>query len=82
MNFMDFITAEHLVVVVALVGLGKIFKTVDDAWVANKYIPLVLLVLAVMYSLFTTGMTADSVVKGVILAAAAVFSHQTVKQLL
>lgn len=79
MNFSDYVTPENFVIVVALVGIGMFIKSIEI--IKDKYIPIILLAVSMLYMLAVHGINADSFVQGVILASTAVFSNQTVKQL-
>lgn len=86
MDFLNYIQPELLVLVPALYALGSIIKNTEK--INDKYIPLMLtvigIVLSCIYVLGTEGITAISIftafVQGVLVAAAAVYSHQLIKQ--
>jgi len=92
LNISDFIKPELLVVAVMLYVLGMIFKSAS--FIKDKFIPLLLgvtgIVLAFVWIVGSTEiktlqdwLTAvyTGVVQGILCAGAAVYAHQTVKQL-
>lgn len=86
MEYTNYIKPELLVLAVALVGIGAILKSLKA--IKDNLIPVILLgigiILSCVYVLGTEGITPVSiftaVVQGALCAAAAVFSHQIVKQ--
>lgn len=79
MDFSQFLNAELGALVIALVGIGAAIKHTE--YVPNKFIPLLLMVIGIGFAVLLLGTSADSVVQGIIAAMAAVYSHQTVKNL-
>lgn len=77
MDFMKFIVEQALILVPALYVLGMILK---NSSVKDKYIPIVLLVLGVAGSIALMGLSAQSVIQGILVTGAAVFTNQLVKQ--
>mgnify|MGYP003295579754 CR=1 FL=1 len=86
MDFSEYIKPELLVLAVALVGVGAIFKQIKA--IKDNWIPLLLLaigiVLACLYVFGTEGINPTSIftaiIQGALCAATAVFSNQIVKQ--
>lgn len=77
MDFMKFIVEQALILVPALYAIGMILK---NSAVKDKYIPIVLLVLGIAGSIAVMGFNAQSVIQGVLVTGAAVFTNQLVKQ--
>ncbi|HEB4999924.1 TPA: phage holin family protein [Clostridioides difficile] len=78
-NLISFIPEQLLILVAALYVLGvgcKKYKQLD-----NKYIPVVLLVLGVGFSVWMLGLNADAVLQGVICWGISIGINQTYKQL-
>jgi len=77
-NIWNYIADNVLYLVPALIIIGKFVKSVPN--IANWVIPFVLLVLGVLASNLIIGFSAEATVQGVLVAGAAVFSNQIVKQ--
>ncbi|HBF3363040.1 TPA: phage holin family protein [Clostridioides difficile] len=78
-NLISFIPEQLLILVAALYVIGagcKKYKQLD-----NKYIPVVLLILGIGFSIWMLGLSADSVLQGVICWGVAIGINQTYKQL-
>ncbi|EZR27255.1 phage holin family protein [Clostridioides sp. ZZV14-6009] len=78
-NLISFIPEQLLILVAALYVIGagcKKYKQLD-----NKYIPVVLLILGIGFSVWMLGLNADSVLQGVICWGVAIGINQTYKQL-
>ena len=86
MDYSSYINAELLILVPVLYGLGAVIKKTEK--IKDNYIPLMLTVIGIalssLYVLATEGVTLLSVftgiVQGVLVAAAAVYANQLVKQ--
>lgn len=76
MNLMSYIVERALILIPALNVLGLIFKSIER--IPDKFIPLLLLIFGISGS---TGLSADSVIQGVLVTGAAVYGNQVVKQL-
>ena len=77
MNLMSYIVERALVLIPALNVLGLIFKSIER--IPDKFIPLLLF--GISGSIALTGLSADSVIQGVLVTGAAVYGNQVVKQL-
>ena len=86
-DILQHIRAEMLMIIPVLIVIGKILK--ESAFLKNKYIPLVLAVISIILSVgwifaYTTENTVqaiiDGFIQGILLAGAAVCSHQIFKQ--
>ncbi|HHS9340483.1 TPA: phage holin family protein, partial [Clostridioides difficile] len=78
-NLISFIPEQLLILVAALYVLGfgcKKYKQLD-----NKYIPVVLLILGIGFSIWMLGLNADAVLQGVICWGISIGINQTYKQL-
>ncbi|MBY2478571.1 phage holin family protein [Clostridioides difficile] len=78
-NLISFIPEQLLILVAALYVLGvgcKKYKQLD-----NKYIPVVLLILGIGFSVWMLGLNADAVLQGVICWGISIGINQTYKQL-
>lgn len=79
MNLMSYIVERALILIPALNVLGLIFKSIER--IPDKFIPLLLLIFGISGSIAMTGLSADSVIQGVLVTGAAVYGNQVVKQL-
>lgn len=87
MDFNTYVLPELLVLIPVLYGLGAILKNTEK--IKDNYIPLILtlvgIVLSCLYVLGTQGVNPVSIftslVQGVLVAAAAVYGNQLIKQL-
>lgn len=83
----DYVRPEMLILIPALVVIGKIFSDTD--MVKNKYIPMLLgisgIVLSALYAISLYGLSLDGIfsgiVQGILCAGTAVYGNQIYKQL-
>ena len=83
----DYVRPEMLILIPALVVIGKIFSDAD--MVKNKYIPMLLgisgIVLSALYTIGIYGLSLDGIlsgiVQGILCAGTAVYGNQIYKQL-
>ncbi|HBH3639345.1 TPA: phage holin family protein [Clostridioides difficile] len=78
-NLISFIPEQLLILVVALNVLGFGFKKYKQ--LDNKYIPIILLVLGIGFSIWMLGLSPNAVLQGVICWGVAIGINQTYKQL-
>ncbi|HBF4583105.1 TPA: phage holin family protein [Clostridioides difficile] len=78
-NLISFIPEQLLLLVVALNVLGFGFKKYKQ--LDNKYIPIILLVLGIGFSIWMLGLNPSAVLQGVICWGVAIGINQTYKQL-
>ena len=85
MDIINYIVDNALVLIPALVIIGAIVKHIEV--IPDKFIPLILLVFGVDIvfgiggALAIMGPTVDAVIQGVLVAGAAVYGNQLVKQM-
>ena len=79
MEFLNYITENALVLIPVLIIIGQIIKGIEA--IANKWIPLILLPLGIVGAMALGGWTVDSAIQGILVAGAAVYGNQLVKQL-
>ena len=79
MEILSYIIDNALVLIPALVIIGAIVKHIEV--IPDKFIPLILLVFGVGGALAIMGPTVDAVIQGVLVAGAAVYGNQLVKQM-
>ena len=79
MDVLSYIINRALVLIPVLNILGMILKTLEK--IPDKFIPLILLAAGILGSIVLMGVSADSVIQGVLVTGAAVYGNQVVKQL-
>lgn len=78
MDFTQYITENSLILIPVLYILGLMIKQSES--IQDKFIPLILLWLAICFSLFLEGLSIHSVIQGVLIAGTTVYTHQIIKQ--
>lgn len=86
MDFANYVAPELFVLIPVLYGIGAIIKNTEK--ISDKYIPAILtgvgVLLSCLYVFGTDGVTAmsvfTSIVQGVLVTAAAVYTNQLIKQ--
>lgn len=66
MNLMEFIPKELLIVIAATNVFGVFLKCIDNKYFKDKYIPIVLIIFAITFSVVLTGYSATSILQGVL----------------
>ena len=79
MDVLSYIINRALVLIPVLNIIGMILKTLEK--IPDKLIPLILLAAGILGSIALMGVSADSVIQGVLVTGAAVYGNQVVKQL-
>ena len=77
-ELISFIIQEALILIPALIVLGKMLK--DTPNVKDWLIPYILLACGVIGTVAILGLTASAVIQGVLVAGASVYLHQIYKQ--
>ena len=78
MEFTNFIMENALVLIPALYVIGFILKKTES--VVDKYIPVILLPIGVAGAVAVMGLSAESVIQGILVTGATVLTNQVVKQ--
>ena len=78
MDFIKYITENALVLIPVLFIIGQVIKGIEK--VADKYIPIVLLPCGILGSIALSGISADSVIQGILVVGVTVYGNQLVKQ--
>ncbi len=76
---LDYIVENALVLIPVLNVIGMIIKNTEK--IPDKYIPLILLFFGVVGTVAILGVSAHSVVQGVLVTGTAVYGNQIIKQL-
>lgn len=78
MDFLNYITSNALILVPVLYIIGMILKSTPK--VSDWTIPYILLPLGILGTIGLIGFSLDSVIQGILVAGAAVFTNQLIKQ--
>lgn len=78
MDFTSFIVESNLIIVAVIFALGMVIKSVN--MIKDEFIPAILMSLGIVFSVAQNGINIQSIYQGILTAAAAVFTHQLVKQ--
>lgn len=78
-EILNYITDNALIIIPALLVIGKIIKGID--FIPDKFIPLILLPFGVIGSMALGGWTVDGAIQGVLVTGCAVYGNQIYKQL-
>lgn len=79
MEITKYLAENMLPLVPFLYVVGMILK--DTEIIKDKYIPLILLPVGVLFSLLITGLSPDGVIQGVLATGITVYGNQVIKQL-
>lgn len=79
MDFLNYILDNALILIPVLVIIGQIIKNIEA--IPDKWIPLILLPLGIAGALALGGLSADSVIQGILVTGAAVYGNQVYKQM-
>ena len=74
----EYLIEEALIVIPALLILGKIIK--ETPKIKSWTIPYILLVLGVSATVAMLGINVDAIIQGILVSGAAVFGHELYKQ--
>lgn len=79
MEITKYLAENMLPLVPFLYIVGMILK--DTEIIKDKYIPLILLPVGVLFSLLISGLSPDGVIQGVLATGVTVYGNQVIKQL-
>ena len=79
MEILDYIISHALILIPVLNIIGMIIKDIKK--IPDKYIPLILLVFGISGALAICGLSAESVIQGILVTGASVYGNQIVKQI-
>ena len=78
MDFMNYISENALILIPVLYVLGMFLKGLE--FIKDKYIPCILLVLGIGFSVSGVGFSTEAIIQGVLVAGATVLGNQLIKQ--
>ena len=79
MDIYTYLIEDALILIPALLILGQIIKGIE--FIPDKYIPLILLPVGILGAIVGGGFNVGSIIQGILVTGAAVYSNQIVKQL-
>ncbi|WP_346928336.1 phage holin family protein [Clostridium sp.] len=80
MDFINYITENALILIPVLLVIGAILKNTER--IKDKYIPVILLPIGIILSVWVMGgFSADSVIQGILVTGATVYGNQLIKQI-
>lgn len=80
MELVDLILAEYAVLIAVLFGLGKIIK--HTKLIADEYIPVILMIAGILFSIALGGFNVESIIQGIIVCTTTVWGNEAVTQVL
>lgn len=80
MDYTKFLVENAYILIPVLYIIGNILK--DLKFIADKYIPILLLVFGILLACGWLGFNMSSIIQGILLTGIAVYSNQVVKQLI
>lgn len=78
LNLLDFLIDEALILIPALMILGKILK--ETPYVRDWMIPHMLLIIGIIMSIAMLGINVSSIIQGILVTGSAVLGHELIKQ--
>ena len=78
MEFMEYITENALILIPVLYVIGMFLKALE--FIKDKYIPCILLVIGIVFSIALIGLNVNAVIQGILVAGATVLGNQLIKQ--
>ena len=78
MEFMEYITENALILIPILYVIGMFLKALE--FIKDKYIPCILLVIGIAFSIALTGFNVNAVIQGILVSGATVLGNQLIKQ--
>lgn len=78
MDILKFIIEQALILIPVLYVIGYIIKNTEK--IKDKYIPIILVVLGVVFSNLLLGWGIDATIQGILVAGATVLGNQIIKQ--
>ncbi len=79
MDFLNYIVGNKLILIPVLYIVGYVIKNANI--IKNKYIPIMLLIIGIMLSIFMGGDTIiNNIVQGILVTGATVMTDQMIRQ--
>lgn len=77
-KILSYVTEQALILIPVLYILGMILKGTEK--LNDKFIPITLLPVGIVFSVWMMGLTVDAVIQGVLITGCAVYVNQIIKQ--
>ena len=74
----EFVIDQALIIIPVLYIIGTIIKGPEK--INNKYIPLILLPISIIFCLFVVGFNVQGVIQGILVCGTAVYANQLLVQ--
>ena len=74
----EFVIDQALIIIPVLYIIGTIIKGTEK--INNKYIPLILLPISIIFCLFVVGFNVQVVIQGILVCGTAVYANQLLVQ--
>ena len=78
MEFMEDITENALILIPVLYVIGMFLKALE--FIKDKYIPCILLVIGLAFSIALIGLNVNAVIQGILVSGATVLGNQLIKE--
>ena len=78
MEFMKYITENALILIPVLYVIGMFLKALE--FIKDKYIPCILLVIGIAFSIALIGLNVNAVIQGILVSGVTVLGNQLIKQ--
>ena len=78
MIFQKYITENSLILIPVLYVIGMFLKALE--FIKDKYIPCILLVIGIAFSIALIGFNVNAVIQGILVSGATVLGNQLIKQ--
>lgn len=78
MDFSQYIKEATLILIPVLYIIGNMLKGLES--IKDKYIPVILTVIAIGFCIAILGLNIDAVIQGILIAGTTIYTNQLVKQ--
>ena len=78
MEFLNYISDNALVLIPVIYIIGMFLKALE--FIKDKYIPCILLVIGIAFSIALTGFNVNAIIQGILVSGATVLGNQLIKQ--
>lgn len=75
----NYIIEEELILIPVLYVIGTMLKNLEK--ISDKYIPVILLVVGIIFSITLCGLNVNSVIQGILITGVTVYTNQLIKQI-
>lgn len=75
----NYIIEEELILIPVLYVIGTMLKNLEK--ISDKYIPVILLVVGIAFSIALCGLSVNSVIQGILITGVTVYTNQLIKQI-